>query len=275
MMTWRLWARLKTPFTENPLYRQVVEAPGPPIPWYTGCAELAAFLLVIPMFLFMGFANGIGWTVGIAGAIAQHRASGSHDLIAITPGGPLATSWALATGVMHRSGTFFHLNDRTTWVGRFVVMGLLWFPIVISPATVAGQSILPALLYAAAGTAVIYLDHIQSLVLCALVGMVVPTYTHERTNAQLTAFAALLSIQLGSYIAGIFLLRSLTYIVDVARLPEGASLFALALALAASVGGFYGLREATIQALWRILVYRLNSDAAEAAAFTARGGNGR
>jgi hypothetical protein len=147
MMTWRLWRRLKRPPADNPIYQRALAEAGAPIPWYMGCAEFGAFLLIVPVFLMTSFAYSLAWAVGISGAIVRRHSTGVYPLLAITPYGPLETQWALAAAIIYRNNTFNQINARNTWAGRAVVIGLLFFALFVAPSGSDEPAIVPIILY--------------------------------------------------------------------------------------------------------------------------------
>lgn len=259
LTTWKLWRVLKKPPETHPLYQRTVETKGHPIPWYTGLAELIGVLLFVPMIVFTSAVYSMGWVVGISSSIAKERRQGTYDLLALSPGGPLGINWAVCLGCLYRNQIYRSINTRDAWIARFVIISILLFtlsaPFLGSDAS-AGQ-MLVALVYVAAVIAIVYLDHIQSILLSSLTGMLTPTYTTEQFNAQLWAFSVFVGVQTASYVATLLV----TFVIVPALLPEGAAAQIIAVVIGVSV--FYGLREAVIGQMWRLLKERLNVDSAE------------
>lgn len=100
----------------------------------------------------------------------------------------------------------------------------------------------------------IYIDHVHSIVLGCLVGILVPSYVNRRIEAQLATLGLYLTLQVSAY--------ALAWIIGLVILPtiydETASgLAQISLALM-QLFIFYSTREAMITILWNKVVERLN-----------------
>lgn len=257
-LTWRLWRWLRQPPDESPIYARAISQSGPPMPWIMGCAEVIGFILIVPMVLLMGPVYGIAWAVGISGNIAAATSSGQYDLLALTPGGPLAVSWALARATLDRNGTFANASARNTWAGRSMIIAVIYFAAVHAPRATAGQRIDLPLLELAVLFAFIAVDHVQAIVFALLIGIIAPTMATDRSSVRTTAFAGYVGVQLGSYLATILVIIAVWAVLD----TSGVAAFATtALALTGGLVFFAGAREWLIRGLWRWLLDRLNADA--------------
>ncbi len=228
------------------------------MPWYLGCAEVIGFVLMAPMLLMMGPVYGLAWAVGISGNLAGALASGEYDLLALAPGGPLTVTWAIARATLDRNGTFANANARNTWAGRLMVVAIAYFALIHGPRAQAGDRLDIPLLELAALFAWIAIDHVQAIVLAALIGMIAPTAAPDRSSIRATALAGYLGVQLGSYLATILVIMVTAAMLD----ASGVTAFATtALALAGGLIFFAGAREWLIRGLWHGLLNRLNADA--------------
>lgn len=246
MRTWKLWHHIINPPRDNPVYQWVLRKPGPAIPWYVGCAEVFAFILILPMVAFIGPVYSFGWVIGISEKIARARESGLLALLSITPSGTLGASFALATAIMHREGALARISQRSTWAGRFAVVLLLLYA-YLAPRAAAGEPVVGPLITLVILIAAIWPDHVQSLALSCTVGMLAGNFTTSRVNVQWLAFLLLFVFQAGAYGAALSLFLTLSGEDPVrmagAALAAGTTLFAL--------------REAAFVLLWRALENRV------------------
>src|SRR5262249_53321969 len=100
----------------------------------------------------------------------------------------------------------------------------------------------------------IYIDHIQSIVLGSLIGMLIPSFAQRRIDAQLSTFGVYLLLQMLSYLAA--------WLIGLVILPaiydEAANGLAQICLAISQIVVFYSIREAIITILWHRLVERLN-----------------
>jgi hypothetical protein len=258
--TWKLWRYLKNPPEGHPFYQRTLHTTGNAIPWYTWVAELIGVLLFVPMIVFTSAVYSMAWVVGISSTIAKERRQGTYDLLALAPGGPLGVSWAACMGCLYRNQIYRSINTRDAWIARLVIIGILLFAVTADsiPEFPTGGEIALGVAYLLAIGAAVYLDHIQSILLSGLTGMIAPTYTTDTFNAQLWGFAVFVGLQMTTYATTI-----VTAFVILPALLPGNSILTRLIELAVAVGLFYGLREVMIAYLWRSLTARLNADPAE------------
>ncbi len=265
MLTWAFWHALRHPPARNPLFRRAYTAPEQPIPWYIGCVQGFGILLFLPILAFAGLIYSIGWSVGIANLIGKERVRGTFDLLSLCPSGPLGMSWAIATGYLYHHRTFKNITSPGNVFIRVMLAGSLIALVDLQALLAPGVDwtiLLWTLLSRLAAAAVaLYIDQVQSLVLGALVGMVMPGIARERVNAQLYAFAAYIGAQLATYfvtiMVGFYLIPLLFDRLSLAGIGADAVIVLLRLAL------FFGTRELLIRLLWRRLVEQLNPDPGE------------
>lgn len=274
MLTWKLWRGLKRPPPKNPLFQRVMSSPPQEMPWYLGCAiVLVAPFLLLPAFVFMSAVYGLRWTIMIAGMIARERESGMFELIALSPNGLFGSSRAIMSACLHRNESLAQMQSFGAWIMRFA-MGLvlmltiasLTTPIVLNDADpLLGQIITP--LYIISLAIAVYVDHIHSILVAELVGMLVPIYTTRRVDASLGALVLYLLIQVGTY--------ALTLLIGFAILPFVLELLPFAPQLRAIIlpfgrlAIFYSIREIIIRYLWRRLLYETNAAPSEMDFMTA------
>ena len=247
MTTWQFWRYIIRPPQDNPIYQRMLSQAGPAIPWYVGCAEIFAFVLILPMVAFIGPVYSLGWVIGISSHIARARENGVLDLLSLAPPGPLGASFALAVASMHREGALARISQRSTWSGRLTVMLLVY--VTLAPRLAAGESILGTLGALLVLTAALYPDHVQSISLACAAGMLAADFSASRANAQWLAFLLLFTFQAGAYGAALTLYLLLTS--DAALQMTGAALAAVLTLLL--------MREGLFLLLWRALVYRFGA----------------
>jgi hypothetical protein len=259
MTSWRLWRALNTTPRGNPIFAEMLRQSGQRAPLLIVLIEMVAFLLVAPMLLFTSLIYSVGWTVGISSAIAGERARGSYDLLAVTPAGALAASWAIGIAFLHRSGNYQQINGRNAWAGRLMVIGLLYFAFVVSPRAAENVTIAPQLLTLGALAAALLIDHLHCICLSVLVGLLVPTYSADTGSAQLFAFAGFLALRLAVYVlCAAVAFGVLPPLIVSLRLHEIVAHVAY---LALCLGIFFALAEVMIWWLWRLVRERLNAEA--------------
>ncbi len=264
MLTWKLWRGLKRPAARNPLYQRIVNAPAQDIAWYFTCAIiLAAPFLLLPAILFLSAVYGLRWTSAIAGTIAQERESGMFELISLSPPGMFGSSRAIMTACLHRNDSLAQVQSWGAWGIRMIfgLVLLMSFEILSTPIIrydvdpFLGQIITPVYLVLL-GVAV-YLDHVQSIVMAELVGMIIPNYARRRTDASLGAAIVYLLLLVATY--------ALTGFFGFAMLPPALELLPIApqaqtiLLPFIRVVIFYVIREILIRFLWQVLMRDTNA----------------
>jgi hypothetical protein len=268
LLTWTLWRGLKKPAGQHPLFQRVLTAPPQMIPWYLACGLIVtAPFLLLPALVFMSAVYGLRWAVMIATAIAREQESGMYELTALTPPGALGSSRAIMTACLYRNESLAQIQSLGAWAlrlsfGIVLMLSLETFstPIIrydVDP--FLGQIITP--LYLMTLGIAVYLDHVQSIVIAELVGMLIPVYVRRRQDAGISAGAAYAVLQVGSYaltlVFGFALLSPLLDALPIA--PQARTLVLPFLRLAI----FYGVREIIIGWLWRTLVRETNAAASE------------
>lgn len=273
MLTWKLWRALTTNPTIHPIYQRIVDAPLQPPPWYLSCAiVIGAPFLLLPAILFLSATYSLRWAVAISSTIARERESGMFDLVALTPPGAMGVCRAICTAALNRNEALQQIQTPIAWIIRLgftlLVLASLGFLVEsLVPAEARGnmQTIIP-LVYLGTLIAALYIDHVQSVVLGCLIGMLAPEYTSGRVDASAGAFMVFLLVTvmtylitiLGGFVAAPLLLR------DLGVTPVAGALILPFL----RVGLFYLIREGIIALVWRALVEKLNIGASELEAMT-------
>jgi hypothetical protein len=288
MISWKIWSILRNPSFSHPLFRRtlikrtaVIHEPdyySIPLVNARFVIELLAAMFICsamlsPIFLLLAaialllILNGTGyslfWAVKTSGLIAQEREHQTYDLYCVSPEGALGVNWAICAGFLHRNGRLEQIHNL---VRGLLAMALIMAGIValvlFSNATqdyvnpfardeIERSSIL--LVHVVTVIAIIYIDHIHSIVLGSLISIIVPTYAQRKIDSQFGTFIFYVSLQIGTYL--------LAWLVGLVILPfiyagstSGTAQISLAIL---QVGTFYAIREITIYALWQHLVHRL------------------
>lgn len=258
-MTWRLWRALRRPPTRNPAFRRAYAAPPEPLPWSIGCARWLAVPLAFPLLALAGLLNGLGWSVGIAHLISGERERGAFALLRLAPSGPLGMSWAMATGYFYHHRTFKNVNAPDNLLIRLSLSAavLAAFGVLVENAFPPDFLALLLLRSLTLGAALLA-DHIQSLGLAALTGMLAPALTENRVSAQLHAFALYTGAQLVTYLVtlavGFVVLPGALWRLGLSGWPGELVVNAARLAL------LVGARELLLRLLWRALEAALSPD---------------
>jgi hypothetical protein len=215
--------------------------------------------------MFNGTVYGVYWALSIAETILHEQEHGTRDLLCILPVGQLGATWLLATGRLHRRDTFHQVHGT---VRGLVIIGLITLclvaAIIVFNLVYSQSPPLPVRLQAFAtlvttATVLIgfYVDHVQSLIVGCLVGMIAPTYGSNRVEIRLWTFGVFLLLQACHYllfwIVGMIAFGSL---FDLLQMQGAVSAFLLSLA---RLGVFFGARDIVIAQLWSSLQRRLNA----------------
>lgn len=239
-----------------------------PMTWYVSCAIiLVAPFLLLPAFVFMSAIYGLRWAIMIASTIAQERQTGMYELIALSPHGLMGCNRAISAACLHRYEFFEQLQSFGAWVMRLVFTLILMMAIQsLSPPIIVSQdnpnlNSFIAGLYLLTMAIAIYIDHVQSIVLSNLVGMLTPNYVTNRLDAGFGALMVYLLLQIVTYlvtlIAGFVVLPSLLQGLNLQSQLVTILLAPLRLVI------FYAIREWIIQIMWKALQNELNASQSE------------
>ncbi len=270
MISWNLWRRLRTPFVTHPIYKRVITSAAVLSPWYLTCVMvLIGPALIVPGVVFMSAAYGLNWSVQIALQIARQREIGLYDLIAVAPPGLFGMSQAITSACLHRNGSLEQMQSFGAWMLRgFFAVVLLMLGNSLNPA--AAQSdpyeLVTILLSVVTLIVAVYIDHVQSLVVAVLVGMLVPSYVEKRIEAGVAAFFTYALLQIMTYVIAIITgFSALPTILEGLRLPALVMVIALPLLRLLL---FALIREVIIGYLWSLLVRETNPDPSQAPVMT-------
>lgn len=220
------------------------------------------FVVVAAIFLRYTLLNsiitGMFWAQRISDTIAHENERGVLKLLWLSPPGALGASVAVCTGCLYRRATIHQFRARFKWlIIATLVLGFLFVPLngawTWSTHT---HPFLHKLVIVFTLVIAFRIDGIQSIVLGSLVGMLVPTFVHNRFDTRLLAVVVYVILQ---FVTIVLLLLSLlilpglyrslewtTWYVELSPAPVGLLMFCLA-------------REGMIQLMWRVLARRLNA----------------
>lgn len=276
MMTWRIWRMFYDSLPRHPLFWQELHPLEPetrPPAWWQPlrngvlvlagiCALIAFFWIVLPFLLllyFMLFAaalvSGTNAAIGVAGAINQEQVKRRYDLIALTPPGMFGIGWALGT-------RFLRKNRRTLRFTRLIrgfhllcllmVIGI----VLLSHFLLQGRGMLEGtisqLLVGVFFIIALHLDFVQSGLIGALVGMLVPAYT-RRLDTNLTAPVMFIGIKLGTYLVILIGMNLVALLLDFVGVLDNLAIFTFSGVILVFV-----THEAALYWIWRMIENRLN-----------------
>jgi hypothetical protein len=271
MLTWKLWRGLKAPPTHHPLFRRTLIAPLRPTPWYVGCSVIiVAPFLLLPAILFTSAFYSLRWAINIGSMIAHEREAGMFELVSLSADGGIGASWAICTAAIHRNQSLQQIQSPMSWIVRLGFTLLLLSslgnfvePLVPSDADMPMLTLIP-LLYLFTLALALYIDHMQSVAMGSLIGMLMPTYTRSRVDAGIGSLIVFLLLQVTTYVLTLFigfsLIPSLLGSLAVSAVAASILLPILRLAI------FFVIREVIVNGLWRVLVERLNIASSESQA---------
>lgn len=285
-MTWILWKALRYPQWKNPIFRyaQQEKTVAKSLAWYVylllilaglAFAAFAAFFPIpallsllalavgIPALtlVFNGTVLGLYWVSAIAENLARESRNGRSDLLNLTPDGAFAANWRLALGIIHRHdwlNTVYRLIKATVLL-VLVVLGFACFMLLLgafsaesSPERESQIRVLLDVLAIGLTLLFFWADHIQSIVLALLVGLLLPYYQRDEVLLKLLAPLSFLLLQVLNYLVAVALYLGLFNLLSQAYLL----LAFIALII------FCSLRELLIRGLWQL--YLQQSQASDA-----------
>lgn len=294
LLTWKIWKSLRYPLRWHPIFRQVHthyrQTESDKLFWRViqVLAGIAALLFVvifpvpaivtglglslgIPAFvlIFNGTFLGLRWVTAISETLAQIYHDKRFDLLAMTPRGALGISWLICTATIHRDDWLrvAYRVLRSVLLLVLVLLGLIASGIVLSAASASSHILRDnqlRILVDALGIAFVvlglWIDHIQSIVIASLIGVLLPSYLPNSWQVRELARLVYLFLQLVTYaiIFGLYLLLE-----QLIRLTISTEMYRGVLHFACTVLLFYLLREMIIYFLWHNLLKRFNSSMSE------------
>ncbi len=264
MMTRRVWRAFRQPPLKHPLFERLVTSAAfspafGPLWWNNlaiqGQIWLWSLLFIVdvralPLMVLSGTLYGALWAVSISGAILQERNSGTYDLLCVMPEGSFGVNWAICMSCLHQGEAFRQVNSQEAWTIRLMLM----IPLIITANLALNRWLTDspvALLWMGVLVLLFYLDHIQSIIMGTLFGLLAPQ-TSSSGDTRLWAIAGVILAQILSY--GLFL--SIILVNPLLKLPP---MIPPLLAISA----FFILRECIIYAQIRYTLRLFNASASE------------
>ncbi|GAB5490728.1 MAG: hypothetical protein Phog2KO_09430 [Phototrophicaceae bacterium] len=211
------------------------------------------------MIVFNGTALGTIWVTNVSTTIARYHQRYHYELLSLTSQGAYGVSWHLATGTIHQHNWLRTVYRLLTWVVMLVLvlLGLaslmLIFGIITSNDEIIRQAqfnVLRDVITIVFIVGAVWLDHIQSVVISALLGMLLPRVIKNRV--QLQSFAPLIYLMIQAFT---YLIVILVYMASSAILLGilGTAFLTSSLIVGLTLVSFFILRETIIH----VLVYLL------------------
>jgi hypothetical protein len=218
-------------------------------------------LLTLPLLLltFNGTMLGIYWVSAITVLLAHHLGHKRAELIGTTPRSILGISWIIATVCIHRGDTLrtaYRLIQSvagTVGVLLGIALGFIAANLADSPLRSSQVNLLVDILGMLGFVLVVWIDHIQSIVLAALVSILTPTYTTERPLIRIGAISIYVTIQMIFYAVMIAFLRVCQ--LATAIIFDGLIAQRIMVIIVMLIA-FYGVRELLLSALYRLILKR-------------------
>ncbi len=257
------------------VYRRIIPITGRhvPIGWITfsifltflassvfhspGLSQVALLLTTFGLFITLlnGLFQGAISTVDLSTLLAKARERSMYDLLCLLPAGAPAFNWSMCAVYIQRSRIFVHLSSEVVWIVRFL-FSIMVVLSVSRPSAQLWEGPLIALVQIVLLCGAFYLDDLQSLILCSLVGQLSPTYARNPADARLYALFGYFFLQVLTYL--------LTFLMAFTFLPAlythlgvlGVTAYIMQPLFA--LGLFYVIRETTIYILWHVLLHRLD-----------------
>jgi len=285
-ITWRIWGAINRPPRYHAIFRHMQQLPLVakfPYRWAIA-AQLATALLGILLFmlfpsvvfvslllfmaalpllvlLFNGSVLGALWTWRVSQALAHEIQSGRFDLMSISARGPLGVSWLICTGCLHRGGRLRQTREFVRLASLIVFAALLFICLLLAFSLLFNEPITPQRSYQTqvletaiplAGIALaLWLDHVQSIVIAALLGMVMPFRIRDTRLAHIWTLLIYGIIQLSVYV---FMVVTILVLQILFERALSQPLVLRAALVVSNILIFYMLREALIGLLWRMML---------------------
>ncbi|MBC8171433.1 MAG: hypothetical protein H7X77_07160 [Anaerolineae bacterium] len=276
MMTWYIWRIFYNSLPRHPLFWQELHPPESDVstPVWQRRLRQALVVLMVPavflaffwlaaggvlllyLMLFTGaLVAGTNAAMGVANAINQEQTKQRYDLIAMTPPGMFGIGWALGTRFLRknrRTLRFTRLIRGFHLICLLMVVAIVLLSNFLLQGRGLGDSTISQLLVGVLFIVSLHLDFVQSGLIGALVGMLVPSYA-RRMDTNLIAPVVFIAIKLGTYLVIGVGLSFVGWLLERLGLIDALALFIfIALILV------FITHEAALYWIWRMIEYRLN-----------------
>jgi len=291
MMTWRLWRGLRNLPDGDPIFRrgaQNHQSRGRWMLYLDNLSSLVVIAVIIaymrasllslstglsPVILIGGFiilggtVHGVEWTLAISDTVAQARSSHMLDLLSTTPRGAIGAVWSLALSQIHRASSFYSRYSKRRRIylslGTLLLVFIIVLGVMVLPTSSTNtqsffdlNALFVGVLSSFALLAATYMDYIQSIVISLLTGMIAPSFSRQRFDAQVIGLGGFFVAQFGTYL--VTFLVCFLILPTIGRMFDIDSLTLELVLLLPRLLVFFLIREALIVLLWRWLTVRYN-----------------
>ena len=266
MLGWKLWrqiSRYTTHILENPIHRRIIGQAAPPMPFMLECAMLLLVpVIMLPAIVFTSAVYGVRWATLISQSIAREQVTGRFDLLALTPNGSFGTAWVMACGAIQRTGMLYVLETPFSWLLRGFLMLIVFTSVAIFSLDITLNNQTDAIILSIYTFVILMcallIDHIHSVGLSVMIGLLAPTYTTRTADAGLLAITVYTLLQLTTYaLVGLFGFSVLPDLLKALHLP--ALMMALLLPIV-RVLLLFTIRELFITYLWTLVQQQYHAE---------------
>jgi|GEM_PF-7078260 len=286
-LTWQLWNALRFPQRRHPIFhyarKQSTSRESSSRWWrvllFLAFASFIIFAIVIPvpaivvtvgaaitiplmMILFNGTVLGTLWAVNVSDTIATAYQDNRFELLSLSSQGAYGVLWLLCCGVVHRNNRLKTVYRIVRWVVSLVLVLLgIAIAMMIFGAITAGSeqlqqqqlNVLRDVIQICLIVCVLWLDHIQSILVAVMVGLVLPAFIKDKTQLRGITPIIYLAIQVFSYLA-IFVMYA---VIGIVLREVFGNTFIVSLMIAfTTILSFYLIRESIIAGLWRVMLIK-------------------
>ncbi|MEM6285197.1 MAG: hypothetical protein AAF787_23595 [Chloroflexota bacterium] len=158
LLIWQMWRLLRPQYANSAIYNH---------------AQGRSY--TVPHIMEAGFL----WTLYITRAISRERDKGTFALLAVTPDGALGAGLRMSSAIMHKLIDVTQYMGLAVWIVRFLVVGV-WLGRTATFTTNLAEF---CLLWGGAVIPIValWVFHFYDIALAALLGMLFPALTRERT----------------------------------------------------------------------------------------------
>ncbi|MCA9915982.1 MAG: hypothetical protein KC496_21655 [Anaerolineae bacterium] len=291
-LTWKLWNALYYPPRKNPLFRRMMDRQRWRLPtaWLTGLVILgfgagcALFFRFPELALALAFSLGIGapismigahgsilalwWAWHISDTLLDARREQQDDLLGMLPGGLLGAGWLISAGLMHRGDWLRQAHSfmrpvLLMVVGLLVILvlvSLAWLALAGRPITANGLTLIIGVYSLIALGLAFWFDHIQSILLAPLLGLLLPQVLRDRFLIRAVLLLGFPLLQIGTLLLAYTIYR--LWVLLIFSLMQSI-LLGYALAMGLGLLTVFLMRETLLAFLWRAVLHVYGADPQE------------
>ena len=278
MLTWKLWRAVQNPPFTHPIFLRAFEAPAIPFHRYgytiwilfsplllcglsfslRQAFEFVFVFAFLQLYILYVGVHSLTWAMNVSSAIVKEQEAKTHDLLCVTPIGSVGAYWAIFTGCIYRKSEFLDFSNGSTWIIRFLfALPTIAVTILFAYTRVTRIDPITVLVYFVLLMIAFYVDHVQSVLLASLTGMLVPNYTHNPVESRLFVLGSFLTVQGISYfLVGLIGFVLLSAVYD--AIPQKSIYLEISLPVLRLIV-FYAIRDGIIRLLWGALGRQLNT----------------